>query len=118
MTSRSDGFTDVSWTARKGVKVMAPYVQGSDEDLEKVRFTYHPVASHEQAQLYKHFRKRAKELALEINKHVPQGREQSVALTKLEEVVLWVNAGIAREPAKQALNQGEEPPGAPEDPGE
>lgn len=31
-----------------------------------------------------------------INEIVPPGREQSLALTKLEEVMFWANAGIAR----------------------
>jgi hypothetical protein len=31
-----------------------------------------------------------------IINNVPQGREQSVALTKLEELSMWVKAGIAR----------------------
>ena len=28
---------------------------------------------------------------------VPAGREQSLAITKLEEAMMWANAGIARE---------------------
>jgi antitoxin component of MazEF toxin-antitoxin module len=36
------------------------------------------------------------ELAEYINENVPDSREKSVALTKLEEVVFWANAGIAR----------------------
>lgn len=35
-------------------------------------------------------------LALLLKDWVPQGREQSLALTKLEEVMFWSNAGIAR----------------------
>ena len=35
-----------------------------------------------------------------IQQYVPVGREQSLALTKLEELSMWVKAGIAR-------NQGE-----------
>ena len=29
---------------------------------------------------------------------VPSGREQSIALTKIEEALFWANAGIARNP--------------------
>jgi hypothetical protein len=36
-------------------------------------------------------------LAMFIMDHVPEGREQSIALTKLEEVMFWANAGIARD---------------------
>ena len=37
-----------------------------------------------------------KELAYLIDEHVPISREQSLALTKLEEAIFWANAGIAR----------------------
>ncbi len=33
---------------------------------------------------------------------VPEGREQSLAFTKLEEAMYWANAGIARAPEFQA----------------
>lgn len=42
----------------------------------------------------------ARLLAHQINFLVPEGREKALSLTKLEEVVMWANAGIAR-------NQGE-----------
>lgn len=42
----------------------------------------------------------ARLLAHQINFLVPESREKSISLTKLEEVVMWSNAGIAR-------NQGE-----------
>jgi hypothetical protein len=38
----------------------------------------------------------ARLLAHQINFLVPDGREKSNALTNLEEVVMWANAGIAR----------------------
>jgi hypothetical protein len=36
-------------------------------------------------------------LATEVATSVPAGREQSLALTKIEEAMFWANAGIARE---------------------
>ena len=58
-------------------------------------FTYHaPKAG--QPEKYKAIREKAKELAYLIKDLVPEGREQSLALTKLEECSMWANAGIAR----------------------
>lgn len=37
------------------------------------------------------------ELASFIDSKCPDGREKSVALTKLEEVMFWANSAIARE---------------------
>jgi len=63
-------------------------------DLEN-RFTYHkPNAT--QANLYTVLRSSALKLAELIDEAVPEGREKSLALTKLEETVMWANAGIAR----------------------
>ena len=41
-------------------------------------------------------RDQARLLAHAINFSVPDGREKALALTKLEEVSMWANAGIAR----------------------
>lgn len=59
------------------------------------RFSYHPPREG-QASLYVQIRDRAHELARFIVNNSPASREQSVAITKLEEVVMWANAGIAR----------------------
>lgn len=40
-------------------------------------------------------------LGLELLYRCPRGRELSVALTKLEEVLFWANAAIAREKPKE-----------------
>lgn len=45
---------------------------------------------------YEAVRAKAKELAILIADACPTGREQSLALTKVEEAVAWTNAGIAR----------------------
>lgn len=64
------------------------------EDL-KNRFTYH-APKEGQPVMYKDIRDKAYELAELMNQHVPESREKSLAITKLEEAVMWANAGIAR----------------------
>ncbi len=39
----------------------------------------------------------AEQLAKLINIFCPDGREKSLAITKIEEAVMWANASIARE---------------------
>lgn len=58
-------------------------------------FTYH-APKEGQTERYQQLRDAGKVLALLINSMTPASREQSVALTKLEEAVMWANAGIAR----------------------
>jgi hypothetical protein len=59
-------------------------------------FTYHPPAG-DQTQRYVKLRETAKSLALQIVEMCPDSRERSTSLTKLEECVMWANAGIARQ---------------------
>lgn len=63
-------------------------------DIE-ARFTYHAPKA-EQTGEYEELRARARNLAHYSNFVVPDGREKSLALTKLEEFVFWANAAIAR----------------------
>lgn len=67
-------------------------------DMEKelaTRFTYHqPKAG--QPERYEGIREMARRFALHLVAECPEGREQSLALTKLEEAVMWANASIAR----------------------
>lgn len=58
-------------------------------------FTYHPPTN-EMIPKFQEIRDEAKVLAILIDTLVPDGREKSVALTNLDEVVFWANAGIAR----------------------
>lgn len=62
--------------------------------LEKI-FTHHPPKGN-QPQRYTTIRNGAHVLARVILRLVPPGRERSLAFTKLEEVVMAANAGIAR----------------------
>lgn len=67
------------------------------EDRERVSnvFTYHPPNDEQQVR-YVDIRAKAKEFAEMIYFSCPSSRERSLALTKLEEVVMWANASIAR----------------------
>ena len=65
------------------------------QDIEK-RFTYHPPTNNN-VDRFSAIRTEAYLFAIQINALVPDGREKSLAITKLEEVVMWANAGIARE---------------------
>lgn len=59
------------------------------------RFTYHSPKP-TQPERYNTLRGMAKVLAEEIVSSTPESREQSLAITKLEEAVMWANAAIAR----------------------
>lgn len=63
-------------------------------DLENI-FTYHPPKEG-QPEKYAAIRAKAKELAVLVDELCPNSREKSLASTKLEECVMWANAGIAR----------------------
>jgi hypothetical protein len=60
-------------------------------------FEFHP-ASPEKGERHQHIRDLCKQLAIELAGAVPAGRELSLALTSLEETMMWANAGIARNP--------------------
>lgn len=59
------------------------------------RFTYH-APNGTQPERYTAIRNTAKDFAFLICNSVADTRERSLALTKLEEVVMFANAGIAR----------------------
>jgi hypothetical protein len=64
------------------------------DELTK-RFTYHPPKG-DQATRYELIRDAAKDFAAVIDDHAPDSREKSLAMTHLEQAVMWANAGIAR----------------------
>lgn len=67
-------------------------MQQSDIDN---RFTYH-APKPGQPDIYVMVRAWAKDLANFINEQCPEGREKSLAVTRIEEAVFWANAAIAR----------------------
>lgn len=79
---------------QKNVKVGYPVSIEMQKRLENT-FTYHkPLEG--QAQKYTQLRNRAKELAYLICTLTPPSREQSLALTELENCIFNANAAIAR----------------------
>jgi len=59
------------------------------------RFSYHkPIVS--QPQRYEEIRAKAMELAVFLLERCPESREFSLAMTHLEQSIMWANAAIAR----------------------
>lgn len=64
-------------------------------DIER-RFAYHRPKNQETASIHETVRAACGGLALELSLLVPEGRELHLAVTKIEEAMMWANAGIAR----------------------
>jgi len=65
----------------------------TEDQIENI-FTYHSPNS-EQVERYTKIRNEAKSLALTLHAYCPESREKSLALTSLQQVVMWANAAIA-----------------------
>ena len=59
------------------------------------RFTYHAPKA-DQSERYQRIREYALAFADSINIQCPDSREKSLAITNLEQAVMWANAAIAR----------------------
>lgn len=68
----------------------------TDQDKERVEnsFTYHSPKE-DQAERYAEIRDTALKFAVRIMVECPHSRERSLAMTKLEEAVMWANKAIA-----------------------
>lgn len=65
-----------------------------NETIEN-NFRYH-APKQGQPEKYEAIRTKAKELAYVIECAAPNSREKSLAMTNLEQAVMWANAAIAR----------------------
>lgn len=74
----------------------------STPDAEYVRkaFTYH-APDDRAKEAHSVMRECSRYIALQVMRWVPEGRERSLALTKIEEAMMWANAGIARNGARE-----------------
>lgn len=73
----------------------APEPASGDEAYLARAFTHHPPKEGQQER-YVGLRAHARSLAELILAHCPTSRERQIALTRLEEAVMWANASIAR----------------------
>ena len=69
----------------------------TDDEMNNVghNFKYHPPKD-DQPERYNKLRNMAQQLAYEYMLNAPKSRELSLALTNLEQSIMWVNAAIAR----------------------
>lgn len=84
--------------SRSGMAIARAFTRkGFSVDKEEIdlRFTFHP-ATPEKAKVYESIRDNAKQMAYLLYSVVPDSRELSLALTALDEVVMFANAGVAR----------------------
>lgn len=63
----------------------------------KNRFAFHPATDEEKRDAHTSVRTQCYYLAEFLNDKLPEGREKALAITHLEEVMFWGNAGLARE---------------------
>lgn len=61
------------------------------------RFAYHPPKTPERSEDHQKIRSECSIFAGMLDHVLPEGREKSLAMTKLEEVMFWANAAIARQ---------------------
>lgn len=62
------------------------------------RFAFHAATTDEKRDAHTSVRQHCRRLADVLNESLPDGREKSLAITGLEEVMFWANAAIARSP--------------------
>ena len=60
------------------------------------RFAFHAATTAEKKAEHTSARKTLWTAAIDIDKLMPDGREKSIVMTKLEEAMFWANAGLAR----------------------
>lgn len=60
------------------------------------RFRFHPADTPEKQAAHARVRSECGDLAEFLNGILPEGREKALAMTNLEETMMWGNAAIAR----------------------
>lgn len=60
------------------------------------RFSFHRAPDTEKFMAHGSIRESCRALADKLNESLPEGREKSLAITHLEEVMFWGNAALSR----------------------
>lgn len=60
------------------------------------RFAFHAATTEEKRDEDTSVRQACRRLADELNERLPEGREKALVVTKIEEVMFWANAAVAR----------------------
>lgn len=68
----------------------------SPEDIEH-RFAFHPALTEEKRDAHTSVRQQCRRLADGLNAALPEGRDKSTAIAKVEEAMFWANAALARQ---------------------
>ena len=94
-------------------------MQPSPETAEDLRgrFNYHPPPNEAVVEAHERLRSACYGAAMTVVERTPTCREQSLALTKLEEAMFWANAAVARHHdhyEAEALAETEPPEGLDE----
>jgi hypothetical protein len=95
LRAANSGTTNVSLAGKAAPISTVVTAFPTPADLEH-RFTAH-APSPEKAELHVSVRDACLTLAKHVHATVPDGREKATALTKIEEVMFWANAGLARQ---------------------
>lgn len=74
-----------------------------DRDDIDNRFDFHAATTEEKRNEHTSVRQNFAALARLLNGRLPEGREKSLAITKLEEGMFWANAAIARNEGVDSL---------------
>ena len=61
------------------------------------RFAFHPAADEEKRNAHSSVRTLLASAASDLNGWIPDSREKSIVMTKLEEAMFWANAALARQ---------------------
>lgn len=74
--------------------ILTHHAQPKDQEMIDKIFVYHPPKG-DQAIRYEELRYMGKVLAEKIAAHCPSSREKSLAITHLQQTIMWANAAIA-----------------------
>ena len=74
---------------------MTFHTPASTADIDH-RFDFHPATTEEKRAEHGSVRAACRDLAHQFDRDIPPGREKALALTHLEDAMMWANAAIAR----------------------